>query len=81
MVMMFLENSKETKLLDTIQATLIQRDKTGNANLKEMYTEINAKAELDVELIFLKLFSFSKINFGGFNNGKYTVKSNVTMSY
>ena len=81
MVMMFLENSKETKLLDTIQATLIQRDKTGNANLKEMYTEINAKAELDVDLIFLKLFSFSKINIGGFNNGKYTVKSNVTMSY
>jgi hypothetical protein len=80
--MVFLETSKKDKLVDTMQATLITRNKTERAvDIRQMYTTKRTQCDVEVDLIFLKLFGFGFIETGDFHDGKYIVHADVSMSY
>lgn len=70
-----LETGKQERMIDTIQASLKQRDKTGKFDITNMYTSVETKCVVEVDLIFMKLLGFEKINMGNFGGGKYKVRA------
>lgn len=52
-----------------------------NGYLGEYYTELNAKAAVDVDLFFIPMFFPEKINLGSLHDGKYKVVCKFTYGY